>query len=169
MKNRFWRVTFVRASFLACIFRGFVNFACFWTLKNRCFLWKLWGFCVFWFFPSSSSLRPHFGLILAPFLGPKSLKTALGRGSEKWWFFDYFFFTILAIFGFLGGSQGSPRGHHFCVIFVFFGVREANLLLRPPSWPNFANCWWFWGFWGVIFDDFCICFCEFCGVFLARV
>ena len=27
MKNRFWRVTFVPASFLACIFRGFYQFS----------------------------------------------------------------------------------------------------------------------------------------------
>ena len=114
--------------------------------KIGVFLWKvlqIWGFGVFCNFLSSCSLKPHFGPILAPFRGPKSLKTALGRGSEKWWFFGYFFFTIFVIFGSLGGSQGSPRGHHFRVIFVFFGVREANLLLRPPSWPNFANFWWF--------------------------
>ena len=70
---------------LHAFFEVFVNFACFLTLKNRCLLWKVLqisGFCVFGFFPSSCSLTPHFEPILASFWGPKSLKSALRRGSE---------------------------------------------------------------------------------------
>ena len=119
---------------------------------------KFSGFCVFCCFLSLCSLRPHFGPILALFWGPKSLKSALGRGSEIWWIFDYFFFTILAILGSLGGSQGAPRGHHFRVIFALLGVWEANLLLHAPSGASLGDFWRFGLFSGVFFDDFSVFF-----------
>ena len=70
MKNRFWRVTFVRASFLACIFRGFCQFCMLLDLEKYVFFVESianLGFLRFLIFPlvvlSETSFWTHFGSI----------------------------------------------------------------------------------------------------------
>ena len=141
---------------LHVFFDVFIDFVCFQTLKDRCFLWKvlqIWGFCNFCCFLSLCLLRPHFRLIFAPFLSSKIVRNPSQRGFGKMMIFGWLFFPDFDDFRVPWGVPGVPPGAPFSLNFCTFGGPGGKFAPARPRWSQFE---WVLTIWNVFRYVFCI-------------
>ena len=147
--------------FQHAFFTFFLNFACFRTLKNRCFVWnvlQILRFLRFLVFPLHLLSETSFWTHVSSILGSKIVKIRSRTGFGNMMNFWLLFFRDFGDFGIPWGVPGVLSGAQFSCHFRTFGGLGGKFAPARAFWGEFG---WFLTIWAVFRCLFWWFFCVF--------